>query len=216
MKAVIRVGIVEDHPLLQRGLIELISEAGDIVVVWTAATIPEMQVILRTGAERADIVLVDRSLPGGGPQNADAVAAVVGEGSRALVLSRTRTRSAVTSALATGAHGYLSKNAAETEVVAALRAVAAGEIYISSDISIEDRGSADGRLSVRERDLVQLLARGLSDAAIAHAMHIEITTVRTHLDRIQKKAGARKRWMIVRWAIDNGQISPDEDSDTLR
>jgi DNA-binding NarL/FixJ family response regulator len=212
MTRLIRVGIIEDHVLLQRGLLELLNEVDDIMVVWTVATVTEAESLLESGDQRADVVIVDRSLPGGGPQNAEAVAAVARQGCRVLVLSRTKTREAVNSALVAGAHGYLSKHAAEDEIMAAIYSILKGETYLSSDLNFaQEPPATQARLTPRERDLVRLLARGLSDATIAQAMHIEITTVRTHLDRIERKAETRRRWMIVRWATENGLIAPEED-----
>jgi DNA-binding NarL/FixJ family response regulator len=212
MTEVIRVGIIEDHLLLQRGLVELLNEVDDIAVVWTATTVPEMQSLLEAGAKPAALVILDRSLPGGGPQSAEAVVAVVKQGCRVLVLSRTESSTAIASAFAAGARAYLSKHAAEDEIVAAIYSVARGETYVSSDLQSVRDGPTPAQLTARELDIVRLLARGLSDAAIAIDLFISIRTVRTHLDRIEQKIGVRRRGMIVRWAIGNGLISADEDS----
>jgi DNA-binding NarL/FixJ family response regulator len=209
----IRVGIVEDHPLFRRGLIELLAEIGTVDVVWAASTVDEMRSILLSGGERPDLILLDRSLPAGGPQNTQAVAVVVQDGFRVLVVSRTDAGSAVANAMAAGASGYVSKNAAEVEMITAIEAVMQGEKYVGRSLSSSDNWATRANLAPRELQVVRLLAHGYSDAAIASAMLISVQTVRTHLDRIENKIGIRKRGKIVRWAIENGVISPDEDDD---
>lgn len=205
----ILVGIVENHPLVQRGLVELLHELDGVKVVWVCETVPAMLNLLRDGAPQADLVVLDRSLPGGGPQNADAVAAVTKTGSRVLVVSRTETSVAVAQAIAAGASGYLGKNAPADEFGTAIMEILRGRVFVSSRLQYQEELTRLVKLTTRELEIVALLARGYSDAVVAATLHISVRTVRTHLDRIKEKIGVRRRGMIVRWAADNGYLNGD-------
>jgi DNA-binding NarL/FixJ family response regulator len=146
----IRVGVVENHPLYLRGLVELLAEQ-DIVVIRTAATVPELIEFLgREGAAQPDLVLLDRHLPGGGPQGSQAVAALVARGLRVLVVSATHTATASEDAMAAGASGYVSKDAAEDELIRAICSVVAGDGWYAAPPR-EDSSAQTATLSDRER-----------------------------------------------------------------
>lgn len=213
----IRVGIVENHPLYRRGLIELLAEETDIIVLWTATTVPQMHDRIETGDGTPDVVLLDRNLPDGGPQGTEAVAAVVALGVRVLVISATDAALAVAEAMRAGASGYLSKDAPEEELAIAIRTIVQdGGQHVSPLLAggLVGTPTLPGKLSFREAEVTRLIARGDSDADIGQQLGIKVKTVQSHLDRIHAKTGIRDRRKLARWALSVGLVELDRQQPT--
>jgi len=195
---VIRVGVIEDHPVYRNGLAQVIDGAPDLTL---ACAVDSVEDAPRPDLETCQVVLLDLHLPGlSGPA---AVAAIRKSASAVLVLSASEAPDIVVEAMAAGATGYLSKQAAANEIVEAIRTVASGGTYVSATLASYLLRSPL-HLSERERDVLELVAGGETDHDIAEILGISIRTVRSHLDRIRDKTGSRRRAELTRLAIDHG------------
>jgi DNA-binding NarL/FixJ family response regulator len=187
----IKVAIVDDHPVYRQGLSMAIERSDDLDLAGHASSIESFA----EQAPVADVVLLDLHLPGLG--GAAGVAHVCGMGYRVVVVSAAGTPDDVIDAIAAGAAGYLTKEADTDEITAAVRAVARGDSYVSPTLAAyllrADRTNTPFRLTNREREVLSLVAAGETDQDIADHLTISITTVHSHLDRIRDKSGARRR-----------------------
>jgi DNA-binding NarL/FixJ family response regulator len=206
----IDVCIVEDHPLYRAALARSLGEAPGVTVEVSAGSVEEFLAYRRPPGR---VVIVDLNLPG--VQDAAAVVTVSGAGHRVLVVSAQGGQADVLAAMAAGARGYLTKDADADEIVRAVRAIAAGNSYVSPTLAsflLDSSRSRDARvrlpLSGRERQVLSLLAAGERDQDIADALAISVRTVRSHLDRIREKTGRRRRSELTRLAIEEGIAEP--------
>jgi DNA-binding NarL/FixJ family response regulator len=202
----ITVAIVDDHPVYRQGLAVAVEGAEDLSLLGTARSIEDFD----ARRFRPDVVLLDLHLPG--IQGGEGVEHVVGAGHRVLVVSAAATPDAVVDAMGAGARGYLTKEAEPHDIVAAVRVVAAGGTYVSPTLAgyllqtrQRDRDRFD--LTDRELEVLRLVAEGETDREIAADLYIAVATVRSHLDRIRDKTGARRR---VQMAALHKALSPDE------
>lgn len=188
----ISVAIVDDHPVYRQGLAMVVDDADGLELVATAKSIEDFDGL----APEADVVLLDLHLPG--IEGSAGVAHVCALGYQALVLSAAGAPDDVVDAIAAGAAGYLTKDADSQEIERAVRAVAAGQTYVSPTLASyllrASRSSpAPYSLTEREREVLSLVASGETDQDIAVELFISVSTVRSHLDRIRDKTGARRR-----------------------
>jgi len=207
---VIGVCVVEDHPLYRAALVRTLEGEPDIRVDATAGSVEEF---LAWRVPPGRVVVLDLGLPGA--HDSAAVVAVSSAGHRALVVSAHAGQTEVLGAMAAGARGYLTKDAEASEVLRAVRAIAAGHSYVSPTLASFLLESADARniqvrlpLSAREREVLSLLAAGERDQDIADALAISVRTVRSHLDRIREKTGRRRRSELTRLAIEESIAQP--------
>jgi DNA-binding NarL/FixJ family response regulator len=206
------VHVVEDHPLYRSALVHALDAADDLRVGVAAGSVEEF------AAHRCPsgtVVTLDLKLPG--VSDAEAVAAVAGMGFRVLVVSAYAGRTELLGAMSAGARGYLAKDADINEIRSAVRAVAAGDGYVSPTLAGHLLGSPRERyrpvpfsLSDRERQVLALLADGERDQDIADTLCISVRTVRSHLDRIREKTGRRRRPELTRLAIEKGIVNHPE------
>jgi DNA-binding NarL/FixJ family response regulator len=211
-----RVLIADDHALMREGLKAILSTAPDIEVVAEAT---DGRAALRLIAEvHPDLVLMDISMPGMNGIEALHVMCERHAEVRVIMLSMHSDAEHVTRALNAGAHGYVLKDAAGTELLNAIRTVRAGQNYLSPAVQHVIRraragphasGSALATLSMRERQVLQLVAEGKSSAEIAALVHLSPKTVETYRSRIMKKLGLRDLTALVRFALKHGITSPD-------
>ncbi len=202
----IRVAIIEDHPLYRQGLVQVVERAAKLHLVASVGSVREMEEV---GFEDVDVVLLDLHLPD--CEGADAVSRVKSQHDAILIISASENRKQVVDAIAAGACGYLTKSSEEEEVSKAIATIAAGGTYVSPvlagyllrDTREQDRTS-DHALTAREREILSLLADGETDADIADALFISVSTVRSHLDRIRDKTGHRRRAELARLAFEHG------------
>jgi DNA-binding NarL/FixJ family response regulator len=202
---VLSVGIIEDHPLFREGLRNLLSSAG-INVVAEAASAAEAPVVF---AAAPDVIVVDLGLPDAPGEWM--VRATVREcpHSRILVLTMATDALSVTRALAAGAHAYLVKDSRADEVLASIRAVAAGSSVIGSTIAsrLRDLSSIPvlappaehfPELTARERQVLALVADGLSNAAISSELGLSTKTVANYVSEILSTLHIRDRSQLAR------------------
>ncbi len=212
---VIRVLIADDHGVVAEGLKHLVEAQKDMQVI---ALVGDGREAVRVAKEeQPDIVLMDLSMPE--MNGADATRAIHERDPkcRVIVLSMYSEREYVRRALKAGAAGYVIKRSASKELVEAIRAVHAGQRYLSprvADVVIEDppgggRDDPLGRLSAREREVLQLLAEGKTGAQIAERLKLSQKTVETYRARLVEKLGIRDLAGLVRFAIQRGIVSLD-------
>jgi DNA-binding NarL/FixJ family response regulator len=198
----IRVGIVEDHPVFRKGLMQVVEAAPGLELAGVARSVDEFNSLhLGDGV----IVLLDLQLQGSRLEGPDAVAHLVVGGYQVLVVSASEQATDVVQAIGAGARGYLSKQAEETEILGAIQAVAQGRTYVSATLAgylLE----TPIPITAREREILELVAGGETDQDIADQLTISVRTVHSHLDRIRDKTGSRRRADLTRFAIKRGII----------
>jgi DNA-binding NarL/FixJ family response regulator len=210
----IRVIVVDDHPVVRHGLVSMLHWEKDIEIVGEAADGPEaLRLILE---RRPDVVLLDLRLPG--MSGVDVMRQAHGQAPevRFLVLTTYYTDEYIGPALAAGAHGYLLKDVTPDELAQAVRLlmhggapleprVAARMLELASD---EHR---DDELSPRELEVLQLLSQGASNKAIAGQLALTENTVKSHISRIFDKLGVQNRAEAVTTAIKRGLLTIGEN-----
>src|SRR5256714_4466572 len=211
----IRILIADDHGVVAEGLKHLVEAQQDMEVV---ATVGDGREAIRVAKETApDVVLMDLSMPE--LNGADATRAVLEHNPkcRVIVLSMYSDREYVGRALKAGAAGYVVKRSAAKEVVEAIRAVHAGQRYLSprvADVVIndyaEERDDPLARLSAREREVLQLLAEGRTGAEIAQRLSLSQKTVETYRARLVEKLGIRDVAALVPFRLPRRPRSPGE------
>jgi DNA-binding NarL/FixJ family response regulator len=211
----IRILIADDHGVVAEGLRHLVEAQTDMEVVATAGD--GREAVQQARDAQPDVVLMDLSMPE--LNGADATRAILERDPkcRVIVLSMYAQREYVRRALKAGAAGYVVKRSAAKEVVEAIRAVHAGQRYLSprvADVVLEDysddkQGDLLSRLSAREREVLQLLAEGRTGAQIAERLSLSQKTVETYRARLVEKLGIRDLAGLVRFAIQRGLVSLD-------
>jgi DNA-binding NarL/FixJ family response regulator len=211
----IRILIADDHTVVAEGLKHLVEAEADMQVV--ALVADGREAVQQARDTQPDVVLMDLSMPE--LNGADATRAILQRDPkcRVIVLSMYAQREYVRRALKAGAAGYVVKRSAAKEVVEAIRAVYAGQRYLSprvADVVLEDYSDDKqddplARLSAREREVLQLLAEGRTGAEIAQRLSLSQKTVETYRARLVEKLGIRDLAGLVRFAIQRGLVSLD-------
>ena len=209
----VRVVIVDDHAVVRSGLRLLLDGQEDIETVGEAGDAREA--IFEVRARKPDVVLLDVALPGG-KSGIEAIPDVRKEvpDAKILVLSMEDDPRYVREAFAAGAFGYVLKEAADTEVVEAVREVAAGRRYVHPELGArlaaaeaeEARAAEEDPLSEREREVLRLLALGHTNQEIAKMLYISVRTAETHRAHIMQKLRLSTRAELVRYAIAQGLL----------
>ena len=204
---VIRVALVDDHHLIREGLrLVLEGEPGFEIVGEAADHASAVELVV---AEHPDVLLLDLTFPEGDAIPLLRTLRTRQPDLRVIVLTMHSDPETVRQALAAGAAGYLVKGAQSRELIEAIRAVARGDRYLHSSVTgavVEDsiRWFEAGAMSVREREVLSLLAAGRSPAQIAEALDISVHTVRRHLANVSEKLGVKGMNALTRYAIRNG------------
>jgi two-component system, NarL family, response regulator NreC len=212
----IRVLIVDDHAVVRSGLRRVLEAEDDIEVVGEAGDM--RAAVFEARAQNPDVVLMDVVMPGGsGIEATPAVLKEVPE-ARVLVLSMQDDPLYVREAFEAGASGYVLKEAADTEVVDAVREIAGGGRYVHPTLGArlvaaeaEERARADADpLSDREHEILRLLALGHTNQEIAGMLYLSVRTVETHRAHIMQKLRLTTRAELVRYAIDTGLLEEEQ------
>jgi DNA-binding NarL/FixJ family response regulator len=216
---VIKVLLADDQPLIRAGLAMLLSAEPDIEIV--AEADDGLAAVNEAARLHPDVVLMDVRMPG--MDGVEATRAITGgsDDVRVLILTTYHVGEAVYAALRAGASGFLLKDAAPDELVAAIRAVASGEAWLDPAVArglLDEfaarpdwhrRTSADlQELTAREVEVLVLVAHGLSNVEIAERFVIGEATVKTHVSRIMMKLGLRDRAQAVMVAYQSGLVQP--------
>jgi DNA-binding NarL/FixJ family response regulator len=195
---VIRVLVVDDHPIVRDGLVAVLSDEPDLIVVGAVSTTEEALEAL--GESHPDVVLLDLELPG--QDGVSAIPPLVAGNARVLVLTAYDTDERVFGALQAGARGYLLKGATAVEIAGAIRSVHAGDSVLAPPVaarvvaSVRPRHSRTG-LSAREREVLGLLAEGLTTKEMSRRLDITERTVKFHVHSLCAKLGAANRTQAV-------------------
>jgi DNA-binding NarL/FixJ family response regulator len=219
---VIRIVLVDDQELVRTGLRALAERDGDITVVGEAGT--GRAGLSRVRELRPDVVLMDVRMPelDGLQATRQIVADPRLDGVRVLVLTTFDEDEHVFEAIRAGAAGYLLKDVSPTDLRQAIRTVAAGGSLLSPSVtrtvmrSLADRlrTTVDdrplGELTEREREVLALVGRGLSNEEIARELFLSPATARTYVSRLLAKLGARDRARLVVLAYETGLVVPGE------
>lgn len=195
----IRVALVDDHGLVRMGLTTLLSAAGDIDVVGEADD-GDGVVAMATECQ-PDVILMDLSMPR--VNGVDATKAVLGAHPRVkvVVLTSFADRDRVQAALSAGAIGYVLKDCAPEELLAAVRSAANGHVPIDPRVAGALLPRGDGiTLSPREQEVLRLVSQGLANKQIARALGITERTVKAHLGRVFREIGVPDRTSAALWA----------------
>lgn len=212
----IRAVIVDDHALVRSGLRLLLEGEDDITVEDEGGTADEAVRLARL--HKPDIVLLDVTMPGrSGLDAAEEILQADPDG-KILILSMQDHPSYVRQAFAAGASGYLLKEAADAELVAAVREVAGGGRYVhpalvarlaAAEADAQARAAADP-LSEREHEVLRLLALGHTNQEIAKMLYISARTAETHRAHIMQKLRVSTRAGLVRYAIEHGLLNESD------
>ncbi len=214
----IRVVLADDHALVRRGVRAWLEEAGDIEVVAEAAD--GERAIELVAAHRPDVLVTDIEMPG--ITGFELTRRVVLEfpDTKVLILSIHKQKEYATKALASGAKGYLLKDAGAGECEAAVRAVFRGESYLSPAVSAhlvaeytrlaQAEEQSVVSLTPRQREVLQLIAEGLPTKAIAKRLSISAKTVDVHRSQLMERLDIHDVAHLVRYAIRNHLIEADE------
>jgi DNA-binding NarL/FixJ family response regulator len=216
---VTRVLIADDDDLMRAGLAELLSSDPSIEIVGEAAT--GREAVERTGRLAPQVVLMDVRMP-----DLDGIAATrelarIAPATKVLILTTFEQDDYVFGALRAGASGFLLKRTRPEALIAAVHTIAAGDSLLSPSVTrrviervaqqpapdLSDEARLD-ELTPREREILGLVARGLSNREIATALVVEESTIRTHVKRILMKLRLRDRIQIVIFAYETGVNQP--------
>jgi len=216
----IRVMIADDHAILRAGLKMLVNAQADMEVVSEAA---DGEKAIQTAREtKPEVALLDLTMPRVGGMKALQEMARDCRETRVLVLTMHDDPAYLRSALAAGASGYLLKRAVDAELIAAIRAVDRGGIFVDprlaavlvQDVLAKKRTKAGPAqpasiLSPRELQVLRLVALGYTSAEIAKRIFVGVKTIETYRSRFAEKLGLRTRSDVVRLAVQMGLLTPE-------
>jgi len=223
----LRVLIADDDDLMRAGLRAILSTDETIIVVDDAAD--GREAVERTGRHRPDVVLMDVRMPGLDGIAATRQIVTATPQTRILILTTFEDDDYVFGALGAGASGFLLKRTRPEQLIAAIHTIAAGEALLSPSVtrmvidSMARRPPPDphavrrlDNLTPRERDVLELVARGLSNTEIAGTLVVEESTIKTHIKRILGKLSLRDRVQAAILAYETGLVRPGERPTTKR
>jgi DNA-binding NarL/FixJ family response regulator len=217
---VIRVIVADDHHLVRQGIRALLEKADDIEVVGEAAHGQEAVELVKRLAP--DVLVMDIAMPRLNGNQALGRVRALGVAPQVVILSMYSDETLVRQALRNGARGYLLKRSVTEELLLAVRAASRGEIYLSPAISrsiVADylalqkdasAGSLSEQLTPREREVLQLIAEGHTNNAIAQILELSVKTIEKHRSNLMSKLNVHDLAGLIRVAIKNRLILPDE------
>jgi DNA-binding NarL/FixJ family response regulator len=212
-----RVLLADDQELVRAGFRMILETQADIQVVGEAGD--GVEAVAATRRLRPDVVLMDIRMPNLDGLQATKRVVAAGSGSRVVILTTFDLDEYVYQALAAGASGFLLKNAPPERLIDAVRVVAAGDALLAPSITrrvieqftrLPPPGGTDAlvELTDRERQVLQLLARGLSNAEIAERLFVSDATVKSHVAHLLAKLQLRDRVQAVVLAYESGLVRP--------
>jgi len=209
----IRVLIADDHPVVRRGLRQLLEEAGDIVVGGEAGSAAETLDQVRRN--RWDVLVLDLDLPDRSGLEVMRDVKLVQENLPILFLTVASEDQFAIRALRAGAAGYMTKKTAPEELVGAIRKVVNGGRYVTAAVAERIALHLDKdvetpvheSLSDREYEVFQMLASGRTATQVAEALHLSVKTVSTYRSRVLEKMGLRTNAELTVYAVRNGIVS---------
>ena len=215
----IKVLLAEDHTLVRQGFRRMLEDDPRVSVVGEART--GLEAIERCKELKPDVVVMDLSMPDLGGLEATAEILKALPATRILILSMYSNEAYVRKAFELGAKGYILKNAIEVDLTRAVVALAEGEAYMSPGISsVVLEGLKTGsfhdaskdpyeRLTLREKEVLQLIAQGKSNKEIAILLNISVNTVAVHRARVMETLGLHRTAELVLFAVKKGLVQAE-------
>jgi DNA-binding NarL/FixJ family response regulator len=205
---VIKILLVDDHPVVREGLRGMLADEADLRVVAEAGGAAEAVAAVRRHAP--DVVLMDLRMPGADGVEATTRVLAQRPATRVVVLTTYETDSDILRAVEAGAAGYLLKDATRQDLAQAVRAAARGETVLAPSVAAKlvSRMRAPVDLSPREIQVLRLVARGRTNAEIGRELFISEATVKTHLLRTFSKLSVSDRTAAVTTALERGILPP--------
>jgi two-component system response regulator NreC len=206
----IRIVLADDHAVVRRGLELLLGAEPDFEVV---ATVGDVEAAIRsTRGHKPDVLVLDLNMPGGSSLEAIPKIREASPATQIAVLTMQNEPAFARQALGSGALAYVLKEAADDELVEAVRRVAAGETYLNPQLGArmaaeppQPSGPPDD-LSEREVEVLRMIALGHTNAEIAAQLYLSIRTVESHRAHIQQKLRRSSRADLVRYALEHGLV----------
>ena len=216
----IRVLVADDHTIVREGLKQILAKSGDLLVAGEATNGNDVLKMVRE--QEWDVLVTDMSMPG---RNGIELIKLVKEARPKLpllVLSMYGEEQYAVRAIRAGASGYLNKESASEQLVAAIRKIASGGVHVSPAVAEALFNNVRGgqntlpheQLSDREFQVLQLIADGLSVTAIASQLNLSPKTVSTHKARILEKMHMTNQAELIRYAIEHRLVSASPDENT--
>lgn len=205
----IRILLVDDHPVLRHGVRTLLSTQPDLNIVAEAGTVEEATILVES--QEIDVVLLDLDLGADKPTGHDATRTIrqVRPQSKVLIFTAYDSDADIVRAIDAGATGYLVKDSRPADLFQAIRSAASGDTALSGDIMARllDRiDSPAETLTTRELEVLSLAAAGLSNRGLARTLSVSEATVKTHLHHAFTKLGADNRQAAIATAVKRGLI----------
>ena len=209
----ITIVVADDHPVVRSGLRTLLDGEEDMEVLAEAADVDEA--VRKVRGHKPQVLILDLKMPGGDDQGTaiDAIPRIreANEGTQVVVLTMHAEPAYARAALRAGANGYALKEAAQTELVSAVREVAAGSTYIHPELGVrlarepEDEGPPDG-LTEREAEILGLVALGHTNQEIAERLFLSPRTIEAHRGHIRQTLRIETQAELVRYALEHRLI----------
>ena len=215
-KQIIKVLVADDHPVVRKGLQSCLARQGHLRIVGEAANGDEA--LRKTLELSPDVVLMDISMPVMNGLEVTEKLRKEAPKVKVLVLSVHRNKEAIFRVIQAGAHGYVSKEAPPEELVRAIESVHEGESYFPEDMAravLNEFVSSGGKkepfsqLTIRERQVLVLIAQGRSNKEIADDLKIGVRTIETHRERVMRRLNIHSVAGLTKYAIANDLISLD-------
>jgi two-component system response regulator NreC len=207
--ATTRIVVADDHAVVRAGLRLLLDAEEDLTVVAVAGDVDDA--LRLTRAHRADVLVLDLNMPG---RPTLPEIPVLAELTAVVVLTMQNDPAFARQALGAGARAYVLKEAADSELVEAVRAAARGGTYLNPQLGArlaaappEPPGPPDD-LTEREVEILRLIALGHTNAEIGQQLYLSVRTVESHRAHIQQKTRRTTRAELVRYALDHGFVTP--------
>jgi DNA-binding NarL/FixJ family response regulator len=213
----IRIVLADDHALVRQGFRRILEDEPDLAVVGEAGSGLEAIELVKT--VQPDVVVMDMAMPEMNGLHAAREILKQRPSTRILILSMYSDEQYVRNALDAGVHGYILKGALETDMVRAVRAVAAGQQYLSPELAsvliraLQSRSSGEDdpyeRLTQREKQVLQLIAHGKSNKEIAVLLDLSVNTVAVHRANLMNTLQIHKAAELVLYAVKRGLVIPE-------
>jgi DNA-binding NarL/FixJ family response regulator len=216
MSEPIRILVADDHPMFRAGVVGTLGSYPDLLVVAEAEDADTATALVRH--HLPDVALLDITMPGGGLRAARDIGAAC-PATRVVMLTASEDEDDLLAAMKAGASGYVLKGAGAGELVGVIRKVAAGEVYVAPALAwgllremSRPRSSPLDELSAREREVLQLVAEGLSNQEVADRLGLAEKTIKHHMTNILGKLQVRSRVEAALLAYREGLGTPAERS----